>query len=259
MNMQTGMVVVLEKGFESSMQFMEQVRLTGIEHNLEGWWWCSDKGLIRDPSESNEMLVKAQTMYDALRGKPIYVNGVRIFQAHSRSDIMKMLDVCQHDVLNLPEPKTSVAAIDLNDPEGGGLLSEDMEKTTEFPEIRLGGHTVEEVFSFDNKQTHTTFEESNKGFWGNCSPTTQEVDKEIQQRAVVVNGKATVALKGDANPPHLNSEAVTLHRKLDIFGLGEDKPNKPSEDKITMPEDYFGIKLLIAAILVIAAIFIFSK
>lgn len=225
MNMQTGMVVVLEKGFESSMQFMEQVRLTGIEHNLEGWWWCSDKGLIRDPSESNEMLVKAQTMYDALRGKPIYVNGVRIFQAHSRADIMKMLDVCQHDVLNLPEPKISVAAIDLNDPEGGGLLSEDMEKTTEFPEIRLGGHTVEEVFSFDNKQTHTT---------------TQEL----------INGKTVI---------QDNSEAVELHRKLDIFGLKEDNSVVIYKEPVKTPDQYFSLKLLIVAILVIAALFIFTK
>lgn len=112
MNMSSGMVVVLENGFESSMSFMYQIKTQGLEGKLNGWWWSSDKGLIKDPSESNEMVVKAQTMYDAMMGKPVYVNGVRVFQSHSQADISEMMKTLTHnlyeneEVLAIPEKAT---------------------------------------------------------------------------------------------------------------------------------------------------------
>lgn len=102
-NLTSGMVVILENGFNSSINFMQEIRRRGIQNNLHGWWWSSDKGLIKDPSDSNELVVKAQTMYDAMSGKPVYVKGVRMFQTHSPGEIRSMLDVCQHDVLALNE------------------------------------------------------------------------------------------------------------------------------------------------------------
>lgn len=109
MNMSSGMVVVLENGFNSSMSFMHQIKAQGLEGNLKDWWWSSDKGLIKDPSESDEMVVKAQTMYDAMMGKPVYVNGVRVFQSHSQADISKMMKTLTHnlyeneEVVTIPE------------------------------------------------------------------------------------------------------------------------------------------------------------
>lgn len=107
MNMQSGMVVVLENGFNSSMDFMKEIQKKGIANNLKGWWWSSDKGLIRDPEESDEMVVKAQTMYDAMTGKPVYVNGVRMFQTHSPAEIRNMINVYQHDMLAVNETNKS--------------------------------------------------------------------------------------------------------------------------------------------------------
>ena len=72
-NMMNAMVVVIENGLPTCIGFMEAIRNKGIENDLKGWWWSSDKGLISDPSESEEFIVKAQTIYDALMGKPVYV------------------------------------------------------------------------------------------------------------------------------------------------------------------------------------------
>lgn len=142
--MTSGMVVILENGFDSSMNFMQAIRVANIQNNLQGWWWSSDKGLIKDPSESNEMIVKAQTMYDAMMGKPIVINGVRMFQSHSPSQIRQLLDVQQHNLLELGEPPAKKTE---QPPKA---------ETTKFPNIRVGGQTVEEVFSFDNKLHHST-------------------------------------------------------------------------------------------------------
>ncbi len=101
--MQSGMVVILEKGLTSSMEFMQAIHDKGLEGNLKGWWWSSDKGLIQDPSESDEMVVKAQTMYDAMMGKPVNVSGVKMFQTRSPSEMRKMIDVCKYDVMAYSE------------------------------------------------------------------------------------------------------------------------------------------------------------
>lgn len=149
MNMQSGMVVVLENGFNSSMDFMKEIQKKGIANNLKGWWWSSDKGLIRDPEESDEMVVKAQTMYDAMMGKPVYVNGVRMFQTHSPGEIRNMIDVCQHDILRLEEPQ-------LGKPE--------QPTEVEFPPLtETVGSDPKDLFSFDNKAQHSTTLELNSG------------------------------------------------------------------------------------------------
>lgn len=99
-----GMVIVAEGGFVATMSFMKEIQLRGIQHDLKGWWWSSDKGLIQDPEDSDEIVVKAQTMYDALTGKPVYVNGVRMFQSHTPQEIRQLLGVNRVDLLQLGEP-----------------------------------------------------------------------------------------------------------------------------------------------------------
>ena len=69
-NTMNAMVVVIENGLPTCIGFMEAIRNKGIENDLKGWWWSSDKGLINDPSESEEFIVKAQTIYDG--GLKIY-------------------------------------------------------------------------------------------------------------------------------------------------------------------------------------------
>lgn len=55
-NMMNAMVVVIEKWITDVYCFMETIRNKGIENDLKGWWWSSDKGLISDPSESEEFV-----------------------------------------------------------------------------------------------------------------------------------------------------------------------------------------------------------
>lgn len=102
LNMMNAMVVVIENGLPTCISFMEDIKRKGIENNLNGWWWSSDKGLINDPSESDEFIVKAQTIYDALTGKPVYVNGVRLFHKQSPVEIRTILDIHQTNLLAPP-------------------------------------------------------------------------------------------------------------------------------------------------------------
>lgn len=102
-NMMNAMVVVIENGLPTCIGFMEAIRNKGIENDLKGWWWSSDKGLISDPSESEEFVVKAQTIYDALMGKPVYVNGVRLFHKQSPIEIRAIMDVHQVNLLEQPK------------------------------------------------------------------------------------------------------------------------------------------------------------
>lgn len=101
--MLNSMVIVVENGLPICLTFMQEIRKRGIEDRLTGWWWSSDKGLINDPSESDEIVVKAQTIYDALTGKPVFVNGVRMFNSRTPQEINQMLAVNQVDLLSPPK------------------------------------------------------------------------------------------------------------------------------------------------------------
>lgn len=101
--MMNSMVIVVENGLPTCLTFMQEIRKRDLEGRLAGWWWSSDKGLINDPSESDEIVVKAQTIYDALTGKPVYVNGVRMFNSHTPHEIHQMLDVKKVDLLSPPK------------------------------------------------------------------------------------------------------------------------------------------------------------
>ena len=39
-NMMNAMVVVIENGLPTCIDFMEAIRNKGIENDLKGWWWC---------------------------------------------------------------------------------------------------------------------------------------------------------------------------------------------------------------------------
>ena len=100
--MMNSMVIVVENGLPTCLTFMQEIRKRDLEGRLAGWWWSSDKGLINDPSESDEFIVKAQTIYDALTGKPVYVNGVRLFHKQSPAEIRTILDIHQTNLLAPP-------------------------------------------------------------------------------------------------------------------------------------------------------------
>lgn len=111
-NPMNAMVIVIENGLPTTISFMEAIARKGIADQLDGWWWASDLGLIKDPSQSNEFVIKAQTIYDAINGKPVYVNGVRIFHNQSPGDMRTLMNT---HTTNLLETSKELPRIEYED------------------------------------------------------------------------------------------------------------------------------------------------
>ena len=102
------MVIVAENGLISCIEFLAQIESEQIT-DLRDWWWSSDKGLIRDPNDSKEIIVKAQTMYDALKDESVVIDGVELMGNVSDSymEILRnshMQDFLTINKVQLPVP-----------------------------------------------------------------------------------------------------------------------------------------------------------
>lgn len=94
------MVIVAEHGLASCIKFMAQIEREQIT-DLRDWWWSSDKGLIRDPNDSKEIIVKAQTMYDALRGEGVVIDGVKLMGNVSDAYMETLRNSHMQDILTI--------------------------------------------------------------------------------------------------------------------------------------------------------------